>query len=131
MKTSNFFKKNSMWILLGLLLLAVIGTVILVWLKPKEHFENDNTTPQRKLEYFYMDGCPHCVEFHPVWDELVKAISVKPFKYEVSTGVGKERADLFKVTSAPTILLTEDDKVLKEYSGKRDVESILAFLASS
>lgn len=130
-KTLDFFKKNGLFILIGILLIAAIIISIILFTKPVETF-----TSNKKLELFYMEQCPHCVEFHPVWDKLVdeiksKNINVGTAKYEVSSTEGKPRADAFKITSAPTILLTENDKIIKEYSGKRDVPSILAFLQTS
>lgn len=132
-KMSDFFKKNALMIFIGILLIASIIIAVLLFTKPVERF--DTQTPSasnRKLEYFYMEGCPHCVEFDPTWAQLEKVLSsgIKPFKYEVSSNEGRPRANLFKVSSAPTILLTENDKVIKEYTGARDLQSIMAFLSS-
>lgn len=129
MKSSmaKFFKKNSSYMfIVAIIMIALV--IIFFTMNPIEKFGNST----KSLEYFYMPSCPHCKDFNPVWEELKNKVSkqgidIKMEKYDI-VGSGEERAKKFDVSSAPTILLTDGDKLLKEYNGNRNVDSILAFL---
>lgn len=122
---SKFIKNNYLYIILGSLIITVV--ILAMMMGKKEHFEN-----QKSLEYYFMKSCPHCQDFNPVWEKLVveiekQKINVKTAKYDI-TGTDEERAKKFQVNGAPTILLVQDEKLLKEYSGPRTVDAIIAFL---
>lgn len=127
-KISQYIDKNATSIFVALLIIVILilGTVLLF--KKVEGFSNSVKT----LEYYYMKSCPHCKDFNPVWDKLdaefkKNNINVKTVKYDMM-GDGEERSRRFEVSGAPTLLLTKDDKLVKEYVGARTVESIIAFV---
>lgn len=35
-----------------------------------ENFENNG---KKKVVYFYMNGCPHCDSFSPIWDDFKRS----------------------------------------------------------
>jgi thiol-disulfide isomerase/thioredoxin len=90
-----------------------------------KNFENDG---KKKLVYFYMNGCPHCDSFSPVWDEFKKTSPLPTYKIE-STDSGKMMSK-YKISGFPTILLLdENNKKLKELEGDRTVANLNAMIS--
>ena len=123
--------KNNMIIFtfVGLLVIAAIIIAILVFSRPREGFENNNNY---KLEYFMMASCPHCVQFMSIWKSLVDEIQrnslpVITIEHDIRNE-GESRGRKFNINSAPTILLTKDDKIVKEYNGPREVKAMIEFV---
>lgn len=80
-----------------------------------------------------MDGCGHCDKFNSTWDELVSFYKdnnkVKLFKYDINEGKGKELATTYKINSAPTIKIINNDTSY-EYNGNRQADDIKKFVES-
>jgi glutaredoxin len=79
------------------------------------------------LQYFRMDGCPHCVKFDSVWSE-VKAEGADLAEFEVHAAGGTE-AEKHGVRSFPHIQKVVAGQVT-EFEGKRDKQTILRFVSS-
>jgi len=89
-----------------------------------ENFENDG---KKKVVYFYMDGCPHCVSFSPIWDEFKKTSPLATHKIE-STDAGTMMSK-YKISGFPTILLLdENNNKLKELEGPRTIAGLNAMI---
>lgn len=126
---TEYIKRNGIYIFLAMLFITILVLGGLVFFKRQERFTNPS---ERTLEFYYMKSCPHCTDFEPTWEKLKKElvknnIAIKTVKYDLM-GDGEQRANLFKVSGAPTILITDGDKLLKEYTGPRTVESLVAFV---
>lgn len=131
----SFKTKNgtdySKWVIpLIVVTLMFIGMMAFVMYSSPylESFTNSGAT----LEYYYMQSCPHCTNFTPVWEELgqrVKNEKVKISlkKYDLQAPENKDRVDKNNVTGAPTIILQKDGKS-SEYNGGRNVDAILKFI---
>jgi len=89
-----------------------------------ENFENDG---KKKVVYFYMNGCPHCVSFSPIWDEFKKTSPLPTHKIE-STDAGTMMSK-YKISGFPTILLLdENNNKLKELEGPRTIAGLNALI---
>lgn len=132
-------KKSSdntrLYIILGLLAFAIIvGTI--VGSSYKELFTN----PSKEIVYLYMETCGHCQSFTPVWDKIVKNNKDKfTFnKYDLNKDArGKELADTYNVTSAPTVMMLPISSNASEtqmkkhfYEGDRTESAIMAWANS-
>lgn len=97
-------------------------------------FEAFTETPQSPtLEYYYMKQCPHCNTFNPEWEKVeAKLAASKPVvnTKKIDIDENQELAKANGVNGAPTLLFIKDG-VKKEYSGERNVESIVEFVTSS
>ena len=90
-----------------------------------ENFENNG---QKKVVYFYMDGCQHCDSFSPIWDEFVKISPLPTHKIE-SANAG-EMMNTYNISGFPTILLLdENNNKLKELDGPRTVAGLNAMIS--
>jgi thioredoxin 1 len=84
------------------------------------------------LEYYYMDGCGHCDRFNEsgVWDQLKNQYGDKVTFNKYNNREEKDRIDKYNISGFPTILLTKDDKIIKEYDGNRSKEDLEKFIVS-
>jgi thiol-disulfide isomerase/thioredoxin len=136
---------ESKWFYALVAAVLLVSAILYFFVMPVERFENAEkpasasaSNPSNpSMEYFYLETCPHCVEFAPVWDDAVAAfkkegLNVKTQKYDANdkdTG-GKARADFFGVREFPTVLYVygpaKTDKV--EYNGPRTADGLVAFV---
>jgi hypothetical protein len=80
------------------------------------------------LQYFRMDGCPHCEKFDSVWGEI-KTEGSGAAEFEIHEAGGAE-AEKHGVRSFPHIQKVVGGQVT-EFDGKRDKQSILQFLSAA
>lgn len=119
------------WGSIMLLLLPFVAITIYILSRRFENFENDSTF---SLEYYYMEKCPHCVNFTPVWEKLKKAVKDKNInlkKYNLTASENSEKVNKYNINSAPTIIFANSATgEHEEYSGQRSVDAIVAFINS-
>jgi len=122
------FKKplDSMLFILALLIIFYYFNKYVLTNMNVENFENDG---KKKVVYFYMNGCPHCVSFSPIWDEFEKTSPLATHKIE-SADAG-EMMSKYKISGFPTIiLLDENNNKLKELEGPRTLAGLNAMISS-
>lgn len=91
-----------------------------------ENFENDG---KKKVVYFYMNGCPHCDSFSPIWDEFTQTSPLGTHKIE-SADAG-EMMTKYNISGFPTILLLdENNNKLKELEGDRTLANLNAMISN-
>jgi len=135
MKSSRKSIWNSTWMYVLVGALLVVSAILFFYVaKPMELFSE-----QPSLEYFYMETCPHCKDFGPIWDEAVNKVNADPStkgkivmkKYNINDDTdGAKRAAKYNIKSAPTVYYVygpapEDHY---EYDGPRTADAILAFV---
>ncbi len=89
---------------------------------------SDNST---KLVYFYMNGCGHCNNFTPIWDEFCSANSttIKTYKFEQSQV--QEQIRSYNISGFPSVLLLDENNAkIDEYTGQRTVEALTSYVNS-
>jgi thioredoxin-like negative regulator of GroEL len=81
---------------------------------------------------FHMNGCGHCVEFHPVWTLVVKEldktqdIELAEVEYN-SMGLLPENIRT-SIAGFPTIQVLRQGKAIEEYMGDRTKENLREFI---
>ncbi len=91
-----------------------------------ENFENDR---RKKVVYFYMNGCPHCESFSPIWDEFTQTSPLATHKIE-SADAG-EMMTRYNISGFPTILLLdENNNKLAELEGDRTLANLNAMISN-
>lgn len=103
--------------------------VALVFLNcSQEGFSSSNV----KLEYYSLSSCPHCLKFDPIWQNIHKQCKDNTIKYVVDKSKeAKDLAQQHKITSFPTIIITKDNKKIKEFNSSRTCESLKEFAKSN
>jgi thioredoxin-related protein len=91
-----------------------------------ENFENDR---RKKVVYFYMNGCPHCDSFSPIWDEFTQTSPLGTHKIEsADAGAMMTR---YNISGFPTIiLLDENNNKLAELEGPRTLANLNAMISN-
>lgn len=93
---------------------------------PAEGFENAAV----KVDYYTLDGCPHCVAFNPEWakfETLAKASGspkVVATKYEARAD--REAVKAAGVEGFPTVIITKPGGAAYTYEGERKAAALMA-----
>ena len=68
----------------------------------------------KRLEYYSLSTCPHCVDFNPVWKQFEeKCGSCKKFVVD-KDDEGRKNATKYGINGYPTIVVVENGKVIDE-----------------
>jgi len=78
----------------------------------------------KKLFYFSADWCVPCQSFSPVMDKIKSTIPVEKINIEYET----DRTKAAKVTSVPTVVLTENGEENRRFYGPKSYEQVLEFI---
>jgi len=89
-----------------------------------------NTTGNKSIEYYYMNGCSHCEKFNDsgIWEELKVTFgtNIKFNKYENKEH--PDRVERYKITGFPTIIITNNGDIAEEYKGNRTKQDLENFI---
>jgi thiol-disulfide isomerase/thioredoxin len=101
-----------------------------------ETYECDKTDKPYSLVFFYMDSCPHCVDFKPVWEEFVGSIGNMPYASKLCTASVSANNDAmtskYNVQGFPTVLLINNNSSAKpvKFVEERTIEKLYQFVTS-
>lgn len=79
-----------------------------------------------KLVFIKMEGCPHCVRFQQVWDQLQNLANLEFVQYDMNEDYPNKYKE-YTANGYPTILLDNNDNIMM-YNDGRTVEQILEFI---
>ena len=128
-------KIQSYTVLIGIVLVSAVLIVALLIVnkdKIKEGFFN--SYKKYSVEYYYMDGCGHCIDFNEsgIWDRLnnLEWVNVSLKKYNRSENL--ERVSQMKISGFPTILIVDNSadkpKILASFEEARTYEKLVHFI---
>jgi thiol-disulfide isomerase/thioredoxin len=125
LKKVNSVKNLQSFSFLSLLLL-VIG-VFLVGCLANLMIGNKRTSlegmsNQKELNYYYMDGCPHCTAFDPKWDEFKSSYSGSLKLNKIESANAPESLG---ISGFPSILIVANGEKKDELQS-RSVEALNA-----
>ena len=95
-------------------------------------FNNDNK--KYSVEYYYMEGCGHCIEFNNsgIWDQLnnITWTNVTLKKYNRSENL--DRVNELNISSFPTIIVVENSSgtsnIIASFEEERTYDKIFKFI---
>lgn len=127
--------KNNNGTVIAMVLIIVfliLAIVALFYFNGKNMMESFSEKRNFCLEYYYMDGCGYCDRFNEsgVWDNLKAKYSDTVTFNKYNNHEEKERIEKFNISGFPTIILTENGKIVKEYTGNRSKEDLEKFIVS-
>jgi hypothetical protein len=106
----------------GLIIVALLASSMK---KAYEHFASDDKVV---VTLYFMDGCPHCVEFEPEWEKFSKqapGLKVTAQQYEARAPETKAAG----VSSFPTIKIKAQGKT-ENYDGDRTADALITKVKS-
>lgn len=107
------------------------------------HFDGvnncENTTTPYSIIFFYMETCPHCIDFKPIWQKFVDTIRNSRFSRQLCiSDVSAENDNLiekYSITTFPTILLvnnnSDDSGMPIQFEGQRTTEGLMTFVSQN
>jgi thiol-disulfide isomerase/thioredoxin len=134
-KSYSKYGNMSMYVLLGVLVLSSIAFVFMSqrYNMSFEPFENAKT---KRIEYYYKEECPHCVNFKPTWDkvstdsELLKMVDF--VSYDIKNDGGKSAK--YGINSIPEVIavdINSGDKKAVFQSDTRSVSDLTGFVKAN
>tara|TARA_B110001452_G_scaffold95986_1_gene79359 strand:+ start:192 stop:608 length:417 start_codon:yes stop_codon:yes gene_type:complete len=83
-------------------------------------------SPQ-ELVYFHMDGCGHCKNFSPIWDQFASGYNGNLKIRKVERAEAGNELEKYQIQGFPSILLLDGQGGKKEFSGDRNMQNLEAF----
>lgn len=126
----NYNTDNTTTIfLLGILIILIGVALYLFFIKDnngKETFNNKPIHENLKLEFFSMKGCGHCENFKSIWKDIEKS---EIGSYTIHIGPDdpdyNNKCKQYSIRGFPHIQLTKNGVKISEYSGARNLISII------
>jgi thioredoxin-related protein len=95
----------------------------------------ENFQEKYSLEYYYMDGCGHCVDFNKsgVWEKISakKWNNLTVRKHNMKDQ--QERVKKFKINGFPSIVIVDlsgsEEVVLESFNNERTYDNIVKFIS--
>ena len=84
----------------------------------------------KELVYFYMNGCGHCKNFSPTWDQFASGYSGNLKVRKVERSDAGSELDTYQVKGFPTVLLLDGNGGKKEFQGDRTIQGLESFIQS-
>tara|TARA_B100000989_G_scaffold272040_1_gene229212 strand:+ start:328 stop:747 length:420 start_codon:yes stop_codon:yes gene_type:complete len=117
---------HSITSLLVIIVVVFLGGFLLNWFMGGSLYEG-NSNMGNKLTYYYMEGCGHCNNFNPIWDEFTSGYSGPP---EVTFEKIESKNAPSSVKGFPTVVLTKADGSTSEFNADRTVGELQNFISN-
>ena len=127
-------KGQSNAVLIGIVLISAVFIVALLIANKDKIKEGFFSYKKYSVEYYYMDGCGHCIDFNEsgIWEKLnnLEWVNVSLKKYNRSENL--ERVSQMKISGFPTILIVDNSasnpKILASFEDARTYEKLVHFI---
>lgn len=123
------FYDNDMFSLIIAVVILIIIIVILYYFDGKSILETFTSEKRYNLEYYYMDGCSHCVNFNKtgIFEDLKKKYEHK-CEFNKYNNDNRDRIEKYNISGFPTIIITQNNKLVAEYDGNREKDDLEKFI---
>ena len=88
----------------------------------------ENFGNPKELVYFHMNGCGHCKNFTPIWDQFSSSYSGNLKLRKVERENASSELEKYEVKGFPTILLLDGSGGKKEFQGDRTIQGLESFI---
>lgn len=132
-KSKSTYAFNDITLLIVIIVVLLISIFMLsYYINGNSLMENftGNTTENKSIEYYYMNGCSHCTTFNDsgIWEELKEKFgkNIKFNKFENKDH--SDRIERFEITGFPTLIITNNGNIGEVYKGNRSKEDLEKFI---
>jgi hypothetical protein len=132
-KSKSTYAFNDITLLIVIIVVLLISIFMLsYYINGNSLMENftGNTTGNKSIEYYYMNGCSHCTTFNDsgIWEELKVTFgtNIQFNKYENKEH--SDRVERYKITGFPTIIITNNGDIAEEYKDNRTKQDLENFI---
>jgi thiol-disulfide isomerase/thioredoxin len=82
----------------------------------------------KELVYFHMNGCGHCKNFTPIWDQFSSSYNGNLKLRKVERADAVSELEKYEIKGFPTILLLDGNGGKKEFQGDRTIQGLESFI---
>ena len=91
-----------------------------------ELFENSNMNG--RIVYYYMNGCPACQQFNPIWDDFSSKYNGEMSIEKIEQNEAGNDLTAYNIKGFPTVIkLNAQNGLVDTFSGPRTVENLNTF----
>ena len=92
----------------------------------------DLPSNKTSMVYCHMNGCGHCKNFNPIWEQFMNGSKLQTLNYaKFEASEHSEFMDKMGVQGYPTVIAVDSDgNKIKEHDGPRTVEALNDFANS-
>lgn len=94
------------------------------------NYADVKNSAQVVLVEFYASWCPHCQKMMPIVEQVKELMDGQVPVYQFDIDENRDLAELEGVESIPTFLLYRDGKLVWNYTGEIDGNTLLAQIQS-
>ena len=132
----NFVNKHSISSLIGIILAVFIGGYLLnlfmgggLMYKTIEGNTNMNSNMNGRIVYYYMNGCPACQQFNPIWDEFETQYNGDMSIEKIEQANADNDLSAYNVQGFPTVIrLDSQNTLIDTFNGPRTVDNLNSFV---
>lgn len=81
-----------------------------------------------KITLFFVDWCPYCINFMPLWEKFVEMNKNKINCKKIDCTNDGSYKGKYKLSSYPTLLLFDNDNNIHKFEEKRTLENLNEFI---
>ncbi len=123
----KMFQKQSFFVKC-LIVFAIFGLVVFVMyrfkMQPMPAFEGFSNITPTKVHYYFMDGCGHCENFSPIWDEFVSSYKGDVKFQKINMKDAEEDMKKYNIEGFPTVVMIDDKDQFEHYEGERTIDGL-------
>tara|TARA_B100000963_G_scaffold357112_1_gene378595 strand:- start:1474 stop:1908 length:435 start_codon:yes stop_codon:yes gene_type:complete len=129
----SFINKHSISSLIAVILAVFIGGYLInlfmgggIMYNNVELFENSNMNG--RIVYYYMNGCPACQQFNPIWDDFSSKYNGEMSIEKIEQNEAGNDLTAYNIKGFPTVVkLNAQNGLVDTFSGPRTVEDLNTF----
>ena len=129
----NFVNKHTIASLIGIILAVFIGGYLLnlfmgggLMYKNMEFFQNSDMNG--RIVYYYMNGCPACQQFHPIWEEFESQYKGKMSIEKIEQNDAGNDLTAYDIKGFPTVIkLDAKNALVDTFNEERSVTNLNNF----
>ena len=129
----NFVNKHTIASLIGIILAVFIGGYLLnlfmgggLMYKNMEFFQNSDMNG--RIVYYYMNGCPACQQFDPIWEEFESQYKGKMSIEKIEQNDAGNDLTAYDIKGFPTVIkLDAKNALVDTFNEERSVTNLNNF----
>ena len=132
MKYCSSAMDNWVLVLFVILIFSIVYNMVSTTYETFNNVATSNINTGKKFVLFYTETCPHCTAMLNDWNTAAKKVNTGTQKMiKINCTKNKDVANMYNVTSYPTMLLLSNGKLVSVYTGSRNASDFENYVKSN